>query len=254
MTPPAWLSRLLRPGRAVGPVPGKPGWYGIYPGGDRRRRCEARFTADALREALAQGWIRPDDEEVGRFEAEPEAAAALRRANLPEGAQFSAQHRRATPRAVIDEGGRLRSAVALEDTTLLARQARAGRLSAVQRQAGERLQMDYDRAAFGGRLTCDWTRGPGAPGAGRGSDPADAPAAALDARARVMDALTAVGPGLDRVLTAIVLRDRGMAETERALGWPKRSGLAALRMALDRLAAHYGLVRPPRPEAALLED
>jgi len=250
---PVWLGRLLRPGRLIGPLPGRPGWYGVFPGGDRRRRCEAKLSADTVRDALSQGLIQPVEGEIGRFEPAPEATLRVRRESLPEPVRFTAQHRRVEARAVMTPKGAIATAAALEDFSYLARHARSGRLSPVQLAAAERLKRDYERSSLVTQLTCDWTRGPGAPGGGRGRDPADAPAAAMDARTRVLDALAAVGPGLDRVLTALILRERGVEETERSLGWPKRSGLAALRLALDRMAVHYGMACAAPPAAILSE-
>ncbi|MEA5400812.1 DUF6456 domain-containing protein, partial [Synechococcus sp. BA-124 BA4] len=53
--------------------------------------------------------------------------------------------------------------------------------------------------------------------------------------------------GLDRLLTALVLRDAPMSAAENELGWPSRSGAPALRLALDRLAIHYRLAPRAAP-------
>ncbi len=246
MSPPAWLARLLRPGRELAALPGRKGEYGVFRGGDRRRRPEARTDEAGLRTALSQGWVQPLAADPSRYAACADAAAALRRAQLPEPFRFTAQHRRVELRPVIDERARIRTALALEDGSVLGRLARAGRLSPVQAAAGARLKTDYDRSVLSSRLTCDWTKGPGAPGRGRGRDPADAPAAALDARTRVLDALEAAGPSLDAILSRIVLREEGLEACERGEGLPRRTGLPTLRLALDRVAVFYGLAAPPR--------
>ena len=56
-----------------------------------------------------------------------------------------------------------------------------------------------------------------------------------------MEALAAVGPGLDHWLVEILIRQSAMTEAERRLNWPSRSGAQALKLALDRLAVHYRL-------------
>lgn len=56
-----------------------------------------------------------------------------------------------------------------------------------------------------------------------------------------MDALEAIGPGLDRVVFAVCIREAGLSDVERGEGWPKRSGKIALKLGLTRLAIHYGM-------------
>ena len=63
-----------------------------------------------------------------------------------------------------------------------------------------------------------------------------------------MEALAAVGPGLDHWLVEILLRQSAMTDAEHRLNWPSRSGAQALRLALDRLAVHYRL-KPVRATA-----
>ena len=50
-----------------------------------------------------------------------------------------------------------------------------------------------------------------------------------------MDALAAIGPGLDRVVFAVCIRETGMGDVERAEGWPKRSGKVALKLGLTHV-------------------
>ena len=68
-----------------------------------------------------------------------------------------------------------------------------------------------------------------------------------------LPALEAAGPGLCDLLFDVVCLARGLNEAERGFGWPQRSGKAILRLALDRLAIHYGLIsgrrNPGRIEA-----
>jgi hypothetical protein len=73
---------------------------------------------------------------------------------------------------------------------------------------------------------------------GTGVDPTTSQ---ISARQRFDAAITAVGPGLNDVLWRVVCMGDGLETAERALGWPSRAGKLVLLLALDRLAAHYGM-------------
>jgi hypothetical protein len=107
--------------------------------------------------------------------------------------------------------------------------------------AGERLRRDFEAAAHAPRLTMRWDTEPR--GEGRHFGLLAAPESALAARDRVHAALTAVGDDLAQILLKVCCLDSGLEAAERALGWPKRSGKLVLKIALGRLAAHYGLSR-----------
>ena len=61
----------------------------------------------------------------------------------------------------------------------------------------------------------------------------------MAAKARVASALEAVGPGLREMLEQVCLRASALEAAERGLGLPSRSGKTVLKLALQRLAAHY---------------
>ena len=61
------------------------------------------------------------------------------------------------------------------------------------------------------------------------------------AKERIARALAAAGPGLGDILEHVCLRSTALEAAERSLGLPRRSGKAVLKLALGRLAAHYGL-------------
>jgi hypothetical protein len=106
-----------------------------------------------------------------------------------------------------------------------------------QAEAGERLHADYERAALGAATTMRWTeRVDGGPGGDR-----DPGLAQLAARRRFDGAMAAAGAGLRDVLWRVVCAGEGLPQSERALGWPTRSGRLVLTLALDRVADHYGL-------------
>ncbi|MHB2169720.1 DUF6456 domain-containing protein [Alsobacter sp. R-9] len=112
--------------------------------------------------------------------------------------------------------------------------------------AGERLRADIARAGLQPRMTMDWTRPPG--GGRRG--PADVSDVALDARQRVQDAAAAVGRDMAGLLIDVCGFLKGLETVERERRWPARSAKVVLLIALDRLAAHYGLADEVRGPAA----
>lgn len=112
-------------------------------------------------------------------------------------------------------------------------------LSAAEVDAGERLRADFEAASLGPRVGQDWSRF---------LAPVDEPArvsggpvGAAAPRARVRAALDALGPGLDDVALRVCCFLEGLEALERAEGWASRSGKVVLKIALGRLARHYGL-------------
>ncbi|MEO1037900.1 MAG: DUF6456 domain-containing protein, partial [Pseudomonadota bacterium] len=190
------------------------------------------------------GLIEPDGEGWAISEA---GRAHLKRAgSVSSENPFADQHRDLGPHTVMSDHGRMETLVGDLSHSPLARYARRlgdgpPALEPVHIAAGERLRADYHRSTMSARLTSDWTRSPGGKGRTAAGLAAEPPASRLAAKDQVLDALGAVGPGLDRLLVNICLRETGMERSERALGWPARAGLPALRIALDRLAVHYAM-------------
>jgi len=159
---------------------------------------------------------------------------------------FASQHQLEGERRFVDEdtGKATTRRVNLGETPLgwLARRRGsdgARFLTRAEVEAGERLRDDFERAQIGPRVAQDWSRflapSDGAPGA---RSPAMGPA---DARKRFAAALEALGPGLaDAALRACCFLE-GLESTERRMGWSARSGKVVLKIALQRLVAHYGL-------------
>lgn len=114
---------------------------------------------------------------------------------------------------------------------------RRGLLSAVERAAGERLAADAHACGLVGRLTMNWDPTPR--GGGPRLDPAER---AVGAKARMARAMTALSPEQRAILSPICLYGASLQATEAVLGLKPRTGKAALRAALQRLAAHYGML------------
>ncbi len=114
--------------------------------------------------------------------------------------------------------------------------------------AGEQLREDFELAQLGPRVTQDWDRfltcSAGSERQGidyEGSSPAAA-------RARVQSALRDLGPGLGDVVLRCCCYLEGMEAAEKRMGWSARSGKIVLRIALQRLRAHYDdMVGPHGP-------
>lgn len=113
---------------------------------------------------------------------------------------------------------------------------RRGMVSEAQFVASERLRGDFMRAGQAPRITMRWDPSPTSRSGGGANDPTTAQ---IGARQRFDAAVAAVGPGLSDVLWRVVCMGDGLETAERALDWPARSGKLVLKLALDRLVAHY---------------
>jgi hypothetical protein len=117
-----------------------------------------------------------------------------------------------------------------------------GHISDRQRDAGEQLRSDWERAQLSPRVTMRWDPAPvSQPGGGR-APAALAPAETqMKAKERFDAALVEAGPGLSDILWRVVCAGEGMRDAEMALGWPARAGKLVLTIALDRIADYYRL-------------
>ncbi|MEX2519379.1 MAG: DUF6456 domain-containing protein [Paracoccaceae bacterium] len=109
-------------------------------------------------------------------------------------------------------------------------------------EAGERLREDYELAQIGPRVGQDWDRflTPIDAVNGPGRSPGEGP---MFARERFAKAAAALGPGLSDAAIRICCFHEGLEATERRMGWSSRSGKVVLKLALQRLVDHYGLMR-----------
>ncbi len=225
---------LARPGAWLEEI--EPGRYALRPTPDRRRRPLMHLPEAAFVALVAEPGLRPRREGGWTARPRPDAQAP---APEPPGRPGLIPGQR----PVIDPDGRrtARSANLGESPIawLARRRGPDGTpwLTAREAAAGERLREDFHRAGTLGRLTMDWSGVPRA-GAGGGArlDPAER---ARAAKARVAAALEAAGPGLREMLERVCLAGSALEAAERGLGLPRRSGKTVLKLALQRLAAHY---------------
>lgn len=248
MTAPVWMRRLDRDGRVLAPLPAGRTGFGVFAGLDRRRRPFATACERAVREAVSAGALSRVE---GGYVLTPEGRARINRADARTDQPFADQHRDPAPRTVMEPKGARTVLADAEACAPLARYLKPqgdkpALLEAVHASAASILVRDYERSALTSRVTMSWSPTSGGKTRSAPKDRAEAPASRLDAQARVMDALDAVGPGLDRLLTNVLLRNVGMGRAERELGWPERAGAPALKLALDRLAIHYRLKQRER--------
>ena len=110
-------------------------------------------------------------------------------------------------------------------------------------EAAERLRRDFELAQMGPSIAQNWQKflTPGDKYSGN-SVPGNAGDGALMARDRFMKALETIGPGLADVAMRTCCFLEGLEACERRMGWSARSGKVVLKLALQRLADHYGLI------------
>ncbi|MEQ8403555.1 MAG: DUF6456 domain-containing protein [Oceanicaulis sp.] len=240
-----WIERLARPGRVLAPLPGARPGYGIFANGDRRRRPLAVVSGTELARALSDGAVEAVD---GGYALTRDGAKRAVREGAG-AAGFALQHGPIERRILMEPTGE-RTAFARTggplDRYLTPQNGKPALLDKIHGAAAAMLVRDYQRSALTSRVTQDWSGQPGAKTRAAPKDRAEAPVSRLDAQERVFAALDAVGPGFDRLLMNVLIRETGMSTAERELGWPERTGAPALKLALERLAIHYRLKKRER--------
>lgn len=111
-----------------------------------------------------------------------------------------------------------------------------GHLSDRQFDAGERLRADWERAQLSPNVTMRWDP---VRIKGTGDRGLSATERQIAAKQRFDGAVSEAGPGLSDVLWRVVCAGEALADAEKALSWPTRSGKLVLKLALDRVADFY---------------
>jgi hypothetical protein len=179
--------------------------------------------------------------------------AHLRRAEASSGeAAFFEQHRETADALVETEAGPKRVRVDLDESPLDWLRRRKDRRGAplideASYQAGERLRADIVLAGLMPGVTARWDATP--KGSGPAS-PADATDRMVAARQRIRNAFDAIGADFSDLLMDLCGFLKGLELIERERGWPPRSAKIVVRIALARLAEHYGIETAARGPAA----
>ncbi|MBI1867680.1 MAG: hypothetical protein HYS06_05225 [Methylocystis sp.] len=205
----------------------------------------ANAPVAAAEHALTQGLVRWEGENgASRLELTEAGRAHVRRLAADSASDgFRAQHSPIEPRC-LDKGAA--PVLCNEGESPLAwlarRKDRDGRpfLAPSQIEAGERLRRDVTQAHMLQRVTANW-EAPIASSRRAGEVGVHVSQIAIDARRRLARAFDVVGPDFAGLLTDVCGYLKGLEIVEAERGWPPRSAKVVLRIALARLALHYGL-------------
>ncbi len=183
--------------------------------------------------------------EGGRLTIAAAGLARLRREQGGEIEPFRAQHLDVVRGRAANEPP-LRDASESPLAWMARRRDRDGRpmIDPIEYEAGERLRRDITQALMLPKMGTDWTA-PRVDGGGA-RDVAGASDGAVAARQRVRTALAAVGHDLSDLLLDLCGFLKGLERIEAERRWPARSAKVVARIALARLAEHYGLEREAR--------
>lgn len=106
-------------------------------------------------------------------------------------------------------------------------------------QAGERFREDFELAQMGPGIAQNWDRFLLSSDRDSMLDDAGMGEGSRAARARVLQALEDLGPGLGDIVMRCCCFLEGLEAAEKRLGWSARSGKVVLRIGLQRLRRHY---------------
>lgn len=259
-----FLRRLCEPGSFLLIAPGAEK-AGIFCSANEHRKPIAMMEVSLAVEFVRHDWIRSTKRGTASvtYRVTDAGRQHLRRA-LAEEVQgrtplgfadaqtpFQAQHRLEGERVFMNQssGAQETIRVNLAESPLGWLSRRKGPdgqpfLTADEVEAGERLCSDFELANLGPQIGQDWrkflTPGDRFSGTPRAPEPGDG---ALMARDRVSKALGSLGMGLADIAFRVCCFHEGLEACERRMGWSARSGKVVLKIALQRLADHYGIVR-----------
>jgi hypothetical protein len=202
----------------------------------------ARVAAEALiRQDLAV-WRQSLGQTVLGLSATGQSH--LRRTGAPDTeTAFLHQHREVTRAAIQTEIGTKRVRMDADESPLdwlRRRKDRNGEpmIDEAAYQAGERLRTDIMLAGLLPGVTARWDA---MPSSGGPASPSDATDRMVAARQRIRHAFDAVGSDFADLLMDLCGFLKGLELIERERRWPQRSAKIVVRLALARLAEHYGI-------------
>jgi hypothetical protein len=179
--------------------------------------------------------------------------ARLRRITSPNAdLAFLHQHRRTEVASVETATGTTRVRIDTEESPLdwlRRRRDRNGEpmIDETAYQAGERLRTDIMLAGLLPGVTARWDA---MPKTGGPASPGEATDRMVAARQRLRHAFDAVGGDFSDLLLDLCGFLKGLEQIERERHWPVRSAKVVVRLALGRLAEHYGIESEARGLAA----
>ena len=240
------LTALAEEGAYAFPDPAESGRLILRGGGKGVSLGGGHVAVEAGEALLAADLVVREPGPRARLTISEAGRARLRRgaaAGLQEGAAFLGQHLDLEAAGETGAEGRLRDASESPLAWMARRRGRDGTplIDPASFEAGERLRRDMEAARMMPRMGTDWSR-PRVDGSGP-RDPAAASDRVLGARARVRAALDAAGGDLAGLLIDLCGHLKGLERIEAERRWPARSAKVVARIALGRLAEHYGLER-----------
>lgn len=163
----------------------------------------------------------------------------------PTSSPFIAQHQSLVTREIKIAERYERRAVNITDSPLdwlVSRKGKDGMplIGPAHYEAGCRLRDDYETSHLQPKMAFSYEPIPVSQ-ARRGASDLNMSERRLAAQSRYDAAVVCMGPDLADVARRVCCGQQGLRTVEAELGWPVRSAKIVLRIALERLANHYGI-------------